>query len=143
MAFLWFCLAGIVAAFLFDLLRLFRAFIPHHTVAVLFEDILWIAASFLTTFICVIQYAGGVVRWFYLLGFFAAMLLWFLCVSSWLLRFLKALLSGIGFVIKKLLAPFVWIGRKIAKIVRFRTLFEKLFLKNQKKPIAKGNADIV
>ena len=137
MVLLWFCLAGALAAALFDMMRLLRASWPHPTALVWAEDILWSAACFLGAYACVIRYAGGVVRWFYLFAFFAAMILWFLLISPWLLRIAKAVSRLIFRVFRILFAPIVWLLRKAAR------LFEKLFSKNRKLPIAKDEMPIV
>lgn len=143
MAFSWFCLAGIFAALVFDILRVFRRNVRHCAAVVMAEDILWCSVCFCTAFFCVVRCAGGVVRWFFLAGFFASMLLWFLLVSPWLLRFIQAAIRLIAAVLRRIVHPFWLLAKKAASVCRFGKLFEKLFSKNSKNPIAKSEQTIV
>ena len=142
-AFLWFCAAGGIAALVFDILRVLRSVIRHHTAVVMAEDILWCAVCFIASFFCVVRYAGGVVRWFYLAGFFASVLLWFAAVSPWLLRLLHGIVRFLTGVVRLFLRPFLFLAGKIACKRRITALFEKLFSKNSKNPIAKSEQTIV
>lgn len=132
-AFLWFCLAGVGAALTFDVLRLIRAMIRHSTVVVMAEDLLWCVGCFASAFICVVRYADGVVRWFYLAGFFASLMLWFSLVSPWLLRLLKDVIRVIAAVLRCVWHILVYPVKKSAEALRKTTLLEKLFSKNLEK----------
>ena len=129
-AFLCFCAAGILPGLLFDGFRLIRYFIPHHRAAVIVEDVFWGIGTFFVSFFCVIAYAGGVVRWFFLFGMFMGCVLYFLLLSPIVLRILKA---AIGFLIRivrilfhplYLLFAFVW--RKLRRVCfRLKVFFRK------------------
>ncbi len=85
----------------YDVLRLFRWMIPHGTVGVWMEDVLYWCLAALPTFWLFLSYNEGIIRWYGLLGLLAGAVLYE---------------TGISKPLRKILSrPAGWFQRKILR----------------------------
>lgn len=89
----------------YDLLRIFRIFIPHSSIVVGIEDMIyWIYAALITFSLLYSQNDGGL-RGYVIAGVFAGMFLYDRLVSRFFLKFLKNLQKYLKMKINKILRP--------------------------------------
>lgn len=85
------CLMGVPAGLLLDLFRLLRVCFPHHSAAVVLEDVilcvLWAFMLLAFTY----AFARGEFRMYYAAGMFLGMLLYETVFGVWLLRLMRLL----------------------------------------------------
>lgn len=141
--FLCFCIAGVLPGLFFDVFRLLRFFIPHKNAFVIIEDTLWGIGVFLISFFCLIRYAGGVARWFFLFGMALGTLLYFLLFSPLVLGMLKAVIGFLIRIVRALLRPFwrffKWIRRKLKHFLSAR----KVFLRKRRNSLENTEQSVV
>lgn len=91
-------LLGLVLMVSYDLLRLFRFFIPHHALAVDLEDLIYWVYCAILTFLLLFYENNGVLRGYVIAGVFGGMILYDQLVSKTMFKFLKK--AKIWFTIK-------------------------------------------
>lgn len=82
-------LLGILLMISYDLLRLFRFFIPHHVLAIGIEDLIYWLYSAVLTFLLLFYENSGVLRGYVIAGVFLGMILYDRLVSENVFRVLK------------------------------------------------------
>lgn len=103
-SFLW----GAALMFVYDFVEVFRRKVKHGKVARLIEDwLFWLIASILV-FQMIFALNNGIIRSFFILSFFAGMLLYRKLVKDRVVRFVL-------YVIYTIFRPYVWILKKIHK----------------------------
>lgn len=92
--FLCACLSGVAAAFVYQLLVIFRSIISHGYLAINIEDFLYWLGIGVYLFYQMYCTTYGIIRWHFILGvalgFFGSKILIF-CASKWLLKMQKRL----------------------------------------------------
>lgn len=102
-------LMGIFITFVYDVIRIFRRVIPHHSFFVSLEDLgFWIYCGGLV-FLLMYHESDGKLRWFAVGGAVAGMLLYRKLCSAFFVKYasrgLSFLLIGLGRLLKLLLCP--------------------------------------
>lgn len=115
-------LLGAVLFFCYDVLRIFRRIVPHGTVWISFEDMIyWIGVTG-AVFFMLYQTDDGMIRGFSLGGIAVGAGLYFLLLSRYLVRFFTFLLKKIfhymGIVFRFLFGPVFRIIRKVLRILK-------------------------
>ncbi len=108
-------LLGIILMMSYDLLRLFRLLIPHHTIVTGIEDFLYWTYSALMTFRMLFYENSGVLRGYVIIAVFVGMILYDRIVSQTVFGVLKKL--------------------KIWFTIKVRGLFNKVELRRQRKKV--------
>lgn len=111
---------GALLFFVYDLLRIVRRLIPHGTVWVAVEDVLFWLGSAVVIFVMLYQEADGSLRGFSIGGVVIGMLLYACLLSPFIVKGSVFLLEKILYV---LLRPLVWLSRLIRR--PFRALGRK------------------
>lgn len=118
---------GALLFFVYDLLRILRRLVPHGTLWVAVEDMLFWLGSAVVIFVMLYQQADGSLRGFSIGGVVIGMLLYAFLLSPFIVKGSVFLLEKILYV---LFRPLVWLsrlirrpfrifGRKGAKVLRF------------------------
>lgn len=118
---------GALLFFVYDLLRILRRLVPHGTLWVAVEDVLFWLGSAVVIFVMLYQQADGSLRGFSIGGVVIGMLLYAFLLSPFIVKGSVFLLEKILYV---LFRPLVWLsrlirrpfrifGRKGAKVLRF------------------------
>lgn len=97
--FLGSCLLGIPLGLLLDLFRTLRVLLPHHAIAVFFEDALLGLGGCVILQLYASAFAQDSLRWYFALGMLLGLALWLLTVGLvWMrvIRALRTLLRRIG-----------------------------------------------
>lgn len=115
-------LLGIFITFIYDILRIFRRVIPHHSFFVSLEDLLfWIYCGG-EVFLMMYHESDGTLRWFAVGGALFGMFLYKKMLSQFLVKYvslaLGKVLSAIGKVLAWLCRPLRFAGRKTGKAFR-------------------------
>lgn len=106
---------GALLFFVYDLLRIIRRIIPHGTLWIAVEDVLFWLGSALVIFVMLYQEADGALRGFSIGGVVIGMLLYACLLSRFVVKGSVFLLEKILYI---LLRPFVWLGRLIRRPLR-------------------------
>lgn len=94
---------GIGLAVLYDCLRIWRRLIPHGTVWLSVEDILfWMTASLITFVVCFVEDAGNI-RWFAVAGEVIGALMYHYTIGRFLVKYVSFILLFPVRIIKKAL----------------------------------------
>ncbi len=116
--FLWHALLlGAVLSFFYDWFLIARRIVPHGTIAVSVEDLLFWAIYAISIFVLLYKENNGALRWFAVAGIFVGMFLYKKIFSSFLTKY--AVLIG-SFLGRKLGKLFFYMGKP------FRILKNKL-----------------
>ena len=88
-ALLWSLLFGVGLGAAFDLLRMWRVFVPCGAVAMFFQDLIWFFFAAAASFAFIFEVNDGTVRFFILAAFLAGGLFWRATAGWLLLRFCR------------------------------------------------------
>lgn len=118
---------GALLFFVYDLLRIMRRLIPHGTLWVAVEDVLFWLGSAVVIFVMLYQQADGSLRGFSIGGVVIGMLLYAFVLSPFIVKGSVFLLEKILYVLfrplvwlfRLFLRPFRIFGRKGSKALRF------------------------
>lgn len=131
-------LTGVALLLGYDLLRILRRILPHGTIWVALEDILFWFLSGIIIFIMLFREDSGSLRGFSIGGVVLGMLLYHFGISDYVVKGCTFLVEKILYV---LLFPFVILGRKLRRPAGkiFRKIRKVLrFLKKQLKKFCKA-----
>lgn len=110
---------GILLFFLYDLLRIFRKFIPHAIIFLALEDLLFWLIGSLFVFQMIFERNNGILRVFFIFAFLFGMYVYHSLVKDHFVnvtvRFITFLFSPIAFVIKKVKRLVKYILKKAKK----------------------------
>lgn len=126
---------GMVLLLVYDQIRIFRRLIPHGTIWVGIEDILFWIASAVSLFAMLYRENSGYIRGFAIGGVVVGMLIYNLLLSRLVVRGSVFLLRKILFLISR---PFAWTARLFHRPIGFvRKTGKKVvrFLKNRLKKV--------
>lgn len=84
---------GAIIAFIFDITRAIRKVVIHKNFVVQIEDAIFWLVSFLVSLYFVLNYAGGQIRFFYMLGIMLGIVIYLHTVSRYILGLLTFLLA--------------------------------------------------
>lgn len=136
---------GMIILVVYDILRIFRRVVKHGVLAVAAEDLLyWIACS-IFLFRMLYRANDGIIRWFCLFGIALGMVIYNFSISryfvkgvSWLLnRFLDGIIRVLSIVFR----PFVWVFRKIKKMMGFFNKKRRKIAKKSTKRLKKAGKE--
>lgn len=120
--FLQMSVVGIVISIIFDITRTLRKTFKHRNFFVQIEDAIFWIVTCLGVLYFILNHAGGEIRFFYLLGIFLGALLYFITISSFVIKFfsfiLRIIINFIKFIFKIIYAlvnPILVLIRKILK----------------------------
>lgn len=128
-------LMGMALLLVYDQIRIFRRLIPHGTVWVGIEDILFWVASAVVLFAMLYRENSGYIRGFAIGGVVVGMLMYNLLLSRLVVRVSVFILKKILFLVSR---PFAWTARLFHRPLGFvRKTGKKVvrFLKNRLKKI--------
>lgn len=128
-------LMGMALLLVYDQIRIFRRLIPHGTVWVGIEDILFWVASAVILFAMLYRENSGYIRGFAIGGVVVGMLMYNLLLSRLVVRVSVFILKKILFLVSR---PFAWTARLFHRPIGFvRKTGKKVvrFLKNRLKKI--------
>ncbi len=128
-------LMGMALLLVYDQIRIFRRLIPHGTVWVGIEDILFWVASAVVLFAMLYRENSGYIRGFAIGGVVVGMLMYNLLLSRLVVRVSVFILKKILFLVSR---PFAWTARLFHRPIGFvRKTGKKVvrFLKNRLKKI--------
>lgn len=115
-------LLGAVLFFCYDIFRIFRRLVPHGTLWISFEDMIYWIGFTIAVFLMLYQTDDGMIRGFSLGGIAVGAGLYFLLLSRYLVRFLTFILKQIfhfmGIVFCFLFGPVFRIFRKVLRILK-------------------------
>ena len=111
---------GMILLLVYDLIRIFRRLIPHGTLWVGMEDMLFWIASALVLFAMLYRENSGYIRGFAIGGVLVGMLIYNVLLSRLVVKASVFVLKKIWFLVSR---PFAWTARlfckPIGKVVRF------------------------
>ncbi len=123
-------LRGILLLAIYDLVRIFRRVVPHGSIVIAVEDVIYWVGTALLVFQLLYRENDGVVRGYALLAVAVGMLLYHQTISRPLVTYLsKFLQTVLGF----LLRPFKAVWRKMVQVRRQTARHYKKKLKKQLK----------
>lgn len=126
---------GMILLMVYDLIRIFRRLVPHGTLWVGIEDVLFWIAGAMALFAMLYQENSGYIRGFVIGGVLVGMLLYNLLLSRLVVKISVLILKKIIFVVSR---PFVWTARLLRRPLGFFGKMGKKavrFLKNRLKKI--------
>lgn len=126
---------GMGMLLVYDLLRIFRRLIPHGTIWVGVEDMLFWIASAIALFAMLYQENSGYIRGFAIGGVLVGMLFYNLLLSRLVVKVSVFLLKKLIFILSR---PFAWTARLFRRPVGFVHKIGKKgtrFLKNRLKKV--------
>ena len=103
---------GMALLLVYDQIRIFRRLVPHGTVWIGIEDILFWIASAIALFAMLYQENSGYIRGFAIGGVVVGMVVYNLLFSAWVVKFSVFLLKKILFLVSR---PFAWTARLFRK----------------------------
>lgn len=122
-------LLGAGLFFLYDILRIFRRIVWHGAVWIGIEDLIYWLICTGAVFVMLYRGNDGMVRAFALGGVGIGMLLYYVLLSSLVIKInvfvIKKVIGFIGKILRVLFTPFLWIGKKIWRF--FRKQLKKFF----------------
>jgi len=106
--FLYMAILGAVMGFIFDCTRILRRVVRHKNGLVYLEDsVYWLLMSF-GVFYILLNYADGEIRFFYLLGIFLGMILYFVTLSKLIINLVVGFLKFLARLIKNCIIKPLW-----------------------------------
>lgn len=117
MSFLGGALLGALIGVFYDIFRMVRLSVKFENTAVGIQDFIFCIVSGLFTFVYVVYFADGYIRWYVIAGVFLGFFVYLLTLSKLIIRFYKMVLrifwKIVGFVIKYFIAPMAKLFRKV------------------------------
>ena len=109
-------LMGIFITFIYDILRIIRRVIPHGTLLVSLEDIVFWIYCGVKVFLLMYHESNGTLRWFAILGALVGMILYKKTISPFFVKYVSLLLQKILHIMGKIgriiIKPFVILIKK-------------------------------
>lgn len=97
---------GVLLAFVYDCLRIYRRVIKHGTVWIAFEDIVfWMCAGVVTFVVCFMEDAGNV-RWFAIAGEILGAVMYHILISKYYVKYTALIINFPFKLLKKLIKSF-------------------------------------
>jgi spore cortex biosynthesis protein YabQ len=123
---------GIILLILYDFLRIFRRIVKHNSIIVGMQDIIYWVISSILIFRMMYQQNDGVIRGFSILAMLLGMILYHNLISDKLVKIIADSINGIfsfiGKILYFILRPFIFLFKKILKILSwFLDKLKKLF----------------
>lgn len=115
-------LTGVVMAFAYDLIRLFRSLIHHNSFLVNIEDLLYWIMSFFMAFAMLYYENNGVIRLAAVFGAAVGIILYSVSVGKIFVKYMSLVIKKIIFWILK---PILYVGKGIKKLIYRLSLFYK------------------
>ena len=117
--FLWHALMlGMLLRFFYDWFLIARRLMPHGTIVVSVEDLLFWAIFAISIFVLLYNENNGVLRWFAVAGTFAGMFLYKKIFSGFFTKYAVLIGSFVGRKLGKLIfyagKPFRYVGKKLS-----------------------------
>ena len=128
LAFLYSLLLGTLLCAIYDVFRIIRIAFGGKTLAVFIEDIVFSLASIVITFVFVIAFNNGELRFFVLIGEFLGFVFYYLTFGKLTMFFSKAIIKLIKKLIFIICTPFV----RLCKAIKIKHSVKKE--KTEKKP---------
>lgn len=125
MIFLYAAALGGVLSAIYDVFRIIRIAFDGRITAVFVEDILFSIIALVLTFIFVVAFNNGELRFFVLIGEFVGFIIYYFTIGKLTMFASKAIISVVKKFLKLLSMPFVRL---------FRFIKQKTALKNKKTP---------
>lgn len=126
---------GVFILFVYDILRIIRRVIPHGGFWVAAEDLAFWVYCGAEVFLLMYHESNGTLRWFAVIGAMAGMFLYNKLFSRLFVKYvswgLGKLLEGIRRILRWLLRPVRFAGRKVGSGTRRMMGRQKRFLKNR------------
>lgn len=130
-------LCGFGLIFTYDLFRILRRLIPHHTIVIAVQDFVYWVVAGVFLFSMMYRYNNGIIRLFSILGILLGMIFYQYVLSDIWIRLVTRF-------IKFLFAPAVFIMKKIRKFICFLSKhlkrFGRFIIKQVNKRYLKWNA---
>ena len=106
-------LMGIFITYVYDLLRIFRRVIPHSSILVSLEDLVFWVYCAGEVFLMMYRESDGTLRWFAVIGALAGMVTYKKLISPFFVKYvslaLNKLLNLIGVILRWLCTPFAFL----------------------------------
>ena len=115
MSFFMACLLGAGLGLLYDLFRILRMLFVHPAMVVAVQDILYFLISAGVTFGYLLTMVDGQIRWFVLAGEGIGWVLYYCTVGDLVLQTAHSIIKWLSGILRWILRPFVWIGKKIIR----------------------------
>ncbi len=127
-------LMGIILLLVYDLIRIFRRLVPHGTVWIGIEDLLFWIGSAVALFAMLYQENSGYIRGFAIGGVVIGMLLYNLLLSRLVVKVSVLILKKVLFVVSR---PLAWTARILRRPAGFLRKTAKKVLRFFKKQLKK------
>lgn len=115
-------MSGVVMAFAYDIIRLFRSLIHHNSLFVNIEDLLYWIMCFFMAFTMLYYENNGVIRLAAVFGAAIGIMMYSVSVGK---IFVKYVSLSIKKIIFWMLKPILYIGKRIKKVIYRISLFYK------------------
>ncbi len=123
LVFLYSLLLGVLLCAIYDVFRIIRIAFGGKTITVFIEDIVFSIIALVLTFVFVIAFNNGELRFFVLIGEFLGFVFYYFTVGKLTMFFSKAIIKLIKRLISIVCTPFVGLFGMLKK--KFRTKKEK------------------
>ena len=118
LTFLYSLLLGALLCAIYDVFRIIRIAFGGKTVAVFIEDIVFSTIALVLTFVFVIAFNNGELRFFVLIGEFLGFVFYYFTVGRLTMFFSKAIIKLIKKLVSVICTPFVKLSRLLNRKLR-------------------------
>lgn len=142
-SFLYAMALGAVLSLVYDIFRIIRVAFGGKKTAVFVEDLLFSLVALVLTFVFVIAFNNGELRFFVLIGELFGFVVCHYTVGRVILSFSRAIINGVKWVLKLIFTPILKLFKKT--LLKIREIKKKLSKsrKNREKPLEISKNNIV
>lgn len=118
MAFLFSCLLGAGLAAVYDVFRILRIALPQPASVIAAQDFLYFLFCAGSTFFYLMTTVSGQIRLFVLVGEGIGWVLYYFTIGEMVMKAAHKVIDVVYRILRFLLAPFVYLGRRIFRLLR-------------------------